>query len=115
MKQPPMVSTVMEQLVRLLMATFWVAAPLLVASLVVTSLNYDFMVGRLGDEGLSAVNAVLIGAVVVCSGAITAYEFWLNPLADTERGEWTGRSLFYAIIFAITLFLSFYFIPVVFF
>jgi hypothetical protein len=45
----------------------------------------------------------------------TAYEFWLNPLVDTERGEWTERALFYAIVFAITLFLSFFFVPVAFF
>jgi hypothetical protein len=64
---------------------------------------------------LGSVNAVLIGAVVVCSGVITAYEFWLNPLVDTERGEWTGRALFFAIVFAISFFLSFLFILVAFF
>jgi hypothetical protein len=31
-------------------------------------------------------------------------------MADTERGEWTGRQLFYALILAITFFVAFLFI-----
>jgi len=38
------------------------------------------------------------------------YEFRLNPIADTERGEWTGRQLFYAIVFTITFFVGFIFL-----
>jgi hypothetical protein len=34
----------------------------------------------------------------------------LNPMADTERGEWTGRQLFYALAFTITFFLAFLYI-----
>ncbi len=49
-------------------------------------------------------------AVVVCSGAIAWYEFRLNPMADTERGEWTGRQLFYALAFTITFFVAFLYI-----
>jgi hypothetical protein len=104
----------MRQFVRILTAIFWVAAPLSVAALLVAFLSYDFMVGVLSYEGLSVVNAVLIGTVMVCSGLIAAYEFWLNPLADTERGEWTGRQLFYGFVFTITFFLSCYFIPIAF-
>jgi hypothetical protein len=104
-----------EYVVRVLNVVFWVAAALLVVSLTLSYLSYDFMAGLLSDKGLRVVNAVLMGAVVVCSGAITAYEFWLNPLEDTERGEWTGRTLFYAIVFAITLFMAFYFVPIAFF
>jgi hypothetical protein len=56
------------------------------------------------------VNAVLMVAVVVCSGAIAWYEFRLNPMADTERGEWTGRQLFYALTFTITFFVAFLYV-----
>ena len=56
------------------------------------------------------VNAVLMVAVVVCSGAIAWYEFRLNPMADSERGEWTGRQLFYALAFTITFFVAFLYI-----
>ena len=56
------------------------------------------------------VNAVLMVAVVVCSGAIAWYEFRLNPMADTERGEWTGRQLFYALVFSITFFVGFLYV-----
>ena len=86
----------MEQVVRVLNVVFWVAAALLVASLVLLD--------------VPVVNAVLMVAVVVCSGAIAWYEFRLNPMADTERGEWTGRQLFYALAFTITFFVAFLYI-----
>ena len=105
----------MEQFVRIMTAIFWVAAPLLVASLVVAFLSYDFMVWLLSDRGLGVVNAVLIGTVVVCSGLIAWYEFRANPAEEAEYGEWTGRMSFYAVVFGITLFMSFFFVPVAFF
>jgi hypothetical protein len=56
------------------------------------------------------INAVLMAAAVLCYGAIAWYEFRLNPMADTERGEWTGRQLFYALAFTITFFVAFLYI-----
>lgn len=82
----------MEALVRVLNVVFWVAAVLLVASLVFLDAQ--------------VVNAILMVVVVVCSGAITSYEFGRNPIADTERGEWTSRQLFYALVFAISFFVA---------
>ena len=105
----------MEQVVRILTAIFWVAALLLVASLFVAWLSYDLLVGLLSDKGLGVVNAVLMGTVVVCSGLIAWYEFRANPAEEAEYGEWTGRMAFYATVFGITLFMSFYFVPLVFF
>jgi hypothetical protein len=75
---------------------FWIAAALLVASLLFLA--------------APVVNAVLLVAVVICSGAIAWYEFRLNPMADTERGEWTGRQLFYALAFSITFFVAFLYV-----
>jgi uncharacterized membrane protein len=97
---------VMEQVVRILTAIFWVAASLFVASLFVAFLSYDFMVGVLSDEGLEVFNAVLIGTIVVCSGLIAWYEFRANPAEEAEYG---------AVVFGITLFMSFFFVPVAFF
>ncbi len=91
----------MESLVRVLSIVFWVAAVLLVVSLVF----FDVQV----------VNAVLMVVVVVCSGAIVSYEFGRNPIADTERGEWTSRQLFYALVFTITFFVAFLYILTVIF
>ena len=108
-------SMVVEQFVSILTAIFWVAALLLVASLFVAWLSYDFMVGLLSDRGLGVVNAVLMGTVVLCSGLIAWYEFRANPAEEAEYGEWTGRMAFYATVFGITLFMSFYFVPLVFF
>ena len=58
------------------------------------------------------VNAALLVAIVVCSGAITSYEFGRNPIAGTERGEWTNRQLFYTLVFTISFFLGGYFVAV---
>ena len=85
-----------EPVVRVLNVVFWVALALLVASLVFLK--------------APVLNAVLMVAVVVCSGAIAWSEFRLNPMADTERGEWTGRQLFYALAFTITFFVAFLYI-----
>jgi hypothetical protein len=86
----------MQPVVRVLNVVFWVAAALLVASVVF----FDVPV----------VNAVLMVAVVVCSSLIALYEFRLNPLADTERGEWTGRQLFYGLVFTISFFVAFLYV-----
>jgi hypothetical protein len=92
---------VVEQVVQVLNVVLWVAAALLVASLVLLDAQ--------------VLNAVLMVAVVVCSGAIAWYEFRLNPMADTERGEWTGRQLFYALVFTITFFVAFLYVLTVIF
>ncbi len=105
----------MEQVVRILTAIFWVAASLFVASLFVAFLSYDFLVGLFSEEGLEVVNAALMGTVVVSSGLIAWYEFRANPAEEAEYGEWTGRMAFYAVVFGITLFMSFFFVPMVFF
>ena len=105
----------MEQVVRTLTIIFWVVAPLLVAPLFVAWLSYDFMAGLLSEEGLEIVNAVLMGIVGVCSGLIAWAEFRANPAEEAEYGEWTGRMAFYATVFGITLFMSFYFVPLAYF
>ena len=93
---------------RVLNVVFWVAATLFVASLFLSG----FAAGLFGDRGSRVVNAALLVAIVVCSGAITSYEFGRNPIADTERGEWTNRQLFFALVFTISFFLGGYFITV---
>ena len=91
----------MDPLVRVLDVVFWITAAMLVGALV-------FL-----DE--PAVNAVLMAVLVVCSGLIALYEFRLNPLPETERGEWTGRQLFYGLVFTISFFVGFIYILTVIF
>ncbi len=91
----------MEPIVRVLDVVFWITAALLV--------------GALGFFDEPAVNAVLMAMLVVCSGLLALYEFRLNPLSETERGEWTGRQLFYAVVFTISFFVSFIYILTVIF
>ncbi len=93
---------------RVLNTVFWLVFPLFLVSLLLS----EFATGLFGDRGSRVVNAALLVVIVVCSGAITSYEFGRNPLYDTERGEWTNRQLFFALVFAISFFLCSYFIAV---
>ena len=77
--------------------------------------NSRFACGGAGFFDEPAVNAVLMAVLVIYSGLIALYEFRLNPLPDTERGEWTGRQLFYAVVFTISFFVGFMYILTVIF
>jgi hypothetical protein len=90
-----------DPIVRILDVVFWITVAFLVAALVF-----------LEEPG---VNAVLLALVVICSGLIALYEFRLNPLPETERGEWSGRQLFYAVVFTISFFVAFIYILTVIF
>lgn len=90
-----------DPLIRVLDVVFWVIAASLVGALVFLDVPF--------------VNAVLMALLVVCSGVLALYEFRLNPLADTERGEWTGRQLFYGLVFTISFFVAFLYILTVIF
>ena len=91
----------MDPLVRVLDVVFWIIAAMLVGALVFL---YE-----------PALTALLLALLVVCSGVLALYEFRLNPLSDTERGEWTGRQLFYSLVFAIGFFVAFIYILAVIF
>ncbi len=90
-----------DPLVWILDVVFWIVAAMLVGALIF----FD-------QPGL---NAVLMALLVVCSGVLALYEFRLNPMAQTERGEWTGRQLFYALVFTIGFFVAFIYILTVIF
>jgi hypothetical protein len=105
----------MERFVRVLAVFFWVAATLLVAVLFTSTLSYYFVVGLLGSERPETVDAVLVVTVALCSGLIGWHEFRANPSEKTMYGQGTTKVSFYATIFWIALFLSFYFISVAYF
>jgi hypothetical protein len=90
-----------DPLVRILDVVFWIIAAMFVGALVFL---YE-----------PALTALLMALLVVCSGVLALYEFRLNPLSDTERGEWTGRQLFYSLVFAIGFFVAFIYILAVIF
>jgi hypothetical protein len=105
----------MERFVRVLAVIFWVAATLFVAVIITVWVGFDFVVGLLGSERLESVNAVLVGIVAVCSGLIGWRESRANPAEETTYGQGTAKASFYATMFWIALFLSFYFVPVAYF
>ena len=91
----------MDPIVRILDVVFWLISALLVGALIFV------------DE--PAVNALLLAMLVVCSGLLALYELRLNPQVQTERGEWSGRQLFYALVFTISFFVAFIYILTVIF
>ena len=101
----------MESVVRIVNVVFWAVVALFVASLLFSNLTARLF----GDGGAQVVTAVLIVAVVISSGLIALYEFRLNPMADTERGEWTNGQLFYATVFTTSFFVGFIFVLTVIF
>lgn len=109
----------MERFVRILTAILWVVAPIFVAMVTLSGFDYDLLVGLIGDQGLRAVFGALVSVVLICSGLLTWHEFRANPLKaealGREYGPWTGKMLFYATVFGITLFLSAFFVPAIFF
>jgi hypothetical protein len=65
--------------------------------------------------GLRLPSGVSYLVVVLSSGAILWIEFRSNPTEDTESGEWTNKMHFYGLVFALTLFVGFYYLPALYF
>ncbi len=61
--------------------------------------------GLLGDTGAFWVHTTLMGALALLSGPLLAHHIKSSPHERTERGEWTGSELFFAIVFFIALFI----------
>ena len=88
---------------------FWVAAAIFVVLLAAPS-----FVGSFGMD-LPLLTGISYLVVVLSSGAIVWIEFRSNPTEDAERGEWTSKMLVYGIVFALTLFVGFYYLPALYF
>jgi len=80
---------------------FWVAAAIFVVMIALYAFTQSM------GAWLSWTIGISLLAVTVTSGAIAWVEFRSNPEEDAERGEWTNKMLFYALVFAITFFVAF--------
>lgn len=87
---------------------------LLVGLIVLSWLYWDLLTQLLGEWFFVRVGGVLVGLAMATSGLLAWREFRANPEEESEYGEWTAKALLYATIFAITLFLSFQFLPALF-
>jgi hypothetical protein len=96
-------------ILRVLTAVFWVVAPICVAAIAATSFTESAGTWMLWTTGVSLL------VVALCSGGIAWAEFKKNPIADAEHGEWTNKALFYAIVFTITFFVAFLYLPTLYF
>ena len=105
----PQQSMYMRSALRALTVVFWVAAVVFV--LVLAASRYIVSDG----VWLSRTTGISLVLVVLCSGAIAWAEFRSNPAADAEQGEWTNKMLFYGLVFAITFFVAFLYLPALYF
>jgi hypothetical protein len=98
-----------SSILRVLTAVFWVTAPICVAVIAASSFTESTR------AWLSWMIGVSLLVVMLCPGGIAWIEFRKNPLVDTERGEWTNKMLFYALVFTVTLFVANLYLPTVYF
>ena len=92
-----------------LTVVFWVAASMCVAAIAMSSFTESI------GAWLTWIIGISLLVVVVSSGAIAWAEFKSNPEEDAERGEWTNKMLFYGLVFAITFFVTFLYLPALYF
>lgn len=99
----------LDSILRVLTAVFYAATPICVAVIAASS-----FIERAG-AWLTWTIGVSLLVVMLCSGGIAWIEFNKNPLGDTERGEWTNKMLLYALVFTVTLFVAFLYLPTLYF
>jgi ABC-type nickel/cobalt efflux system permease component RcnA len=85
----------------MLTVVFWVAAAIFVVMIALYASTQSM------GAWLSWTMGISLLVVTVTSGAIAWVEFRSNPEEDAERGEWTNKMLFYALVFALTFFVAF--------
>ena len=61
--------------------------------------------GLLGVTSAFYLNTALMGALAALSGPILLHHIRSNPREYKERGEWTPETLFFAVVFFISLFI----------
>lgn len=99
----------MHTVLRILTVVFWVTAPICVAAIAASSVSGSGAAWLLWTIGAS------LSLAMLSSGVIAWAEFGKNPMSDAERGEWTNKMLFYALVFTVTLFVGFLYLPTLFF
>jgi hypothetical protein len=95
----------MRSALRVLTVVFWVAAAIFILMIAASRFTES------DGAWLSLTTGISLVLVVLCSGAIAWAEFRSNPAADSEQGEWTSKMLFYGLVFAITFFVAFFYLP----
>jgi hypothetical protein len=90
---------------RVLTVMFWVSATICVVTIAASSFT-----GSVGAWS-SWTTGVSLLLVMLSSGGLAWWEFRRNPDADAERGEWTNKMLFYALVFCISFFVAFLYLP----
>jgi hypothetical protein len=100
-RQSPEQSQFIRTALPVLTVVFWVAAAICVMTIAVYAFTQSM------GAWLSWMTGVSLLFVVMSSGALAWVEFRSNPKEDAERGEWTNKMLFYALVFAGTFFVAF--------
>ncbi len=87
---------------RVLTVVFWISAAIFVMSLAVSSMADD------GGELSSWMVGMSLLGVMVSSGALAWWEMRSNPESE---GEWTNKMLFFILVFCLTFFVAFLYLP----
>src|SRR3712207_6402683 len=99
----------------LVLVLCWTSFALFVMLVILSWLYWDLLAQLLGEWFFARVGGVLVGLAMATSGFITWGEFRAHPVEEGEYGEWTAKAMLYATVFAITLTMSFQFLPALFF
>ncbi|CAN5549476.1 hypothetical protein BH24ACT22_BH24ACT22_13810 [soil metagenome] len=105
----------MEKTLRILRVVFLISAPLFGLLIVLSWIGYDALIEFLGPEYFVRFAGTLILTVLLSSGILLWNEWRNNPVEETEHGEWSGNQFLYATVFAVTFFISAFYLPALYF
>lgn len=88
-------------MVRALTVAFWVVFAATVGWIVLSIWDYGLIAGPFGEKGSRLVTTLLLGALVLTSGALVLH----HRRSGGDEEYWTGAELFYAL----ALFMSFFY------
>jgi hypothetical protein len=92
-----------------LKVVFWVAASICVAAIAMSKFTESIGAWLFWVIGISLL------VVAVSSGAIAWIDFRSTTREDPESSYWTGTFFFYGLVFALTFFVSFLYLPALYF
>ncbi len=100
---------------RFLTATFWISVVVFVVLLAAYTIAGDLILSLLGQTGAVWAFGTLIGLVLFSSGVLMRHHRRTKSGGDHPERYWSGAETFFAIVFYLTLFVSLWYLPVLFF
>ena len=102
-------NTFLDAVLRAITGVFWASAVAFVGLMILYAVTQSVGTASTWAAGIS------LSLIVVSSGAITWMELKINPLDDTERGEWTNKMLFYGLACVFSVIVASLYLPALYF